>query len=176
MFYWTWCEWSRSSLRPYPASPDLTQLPHGSSSERQVRSLSSLRPALIYWRGFSMLTPQAADPKLVFLEAPGRELSIGLLPDAVRPLEAKLCRFEVLGSSPPTKKSWSGSPFQRKKWKVACYPSKWFFLVFQAKWDQEMPFGWLFVTTPLSTLAPAAKSWRAWYPIPAGSDTCAEEP
>ena len=62
-------------------------------------------------------------------QTPGQEVSIGLLPDAVRPLEAELCRFVVSGSTPlaKTTKPWCGSPFQRKKLKLVCYPQSDFF-------------------------------------------------
>ena len=88
---------------PYPTSLYLTRLPHGSRSEEEARPISSIQSALFCRKGLSMPTLRVPDPKLVFLEAPRQELPIGLLPDAVRPIEAKLRRFEVSGSSPLAK-------------------------------------------------------------------------
>ncbi len=103
-------------------SPDC---PMAQNSEEETRPPSSFQSSLSYWKRPSMPTPRAANPKLVFLEAPGQELPIGPLPGTVRPLEAELSWFEVLGSSPLTKMTkW-------KKLKVTCYPPKWLFLVFQ---------------------------------------------
>ena len=118
---------TRTTRRPRDALPSQ----HGLYSVTlqlvsQRRDESPVRSSWHLFCGNKILVspPQAVSPRCIFLGAPDQELQPGLLPDAVQPLEAELCQFEVWGRSPfmKTPKSGDWSPSQRKNAKVACYP------------------------------------------------------
>ncbi len=93
-----------------PTSVDPIWLPYGSGIVEEVNPLSGADGTLFCQSEILMSPSQAMDPRLEFSEAPKSELQSGLLPDAVRPLEAELCQFEASGKRPSRKvtESWGG--------------------------------------------------------------------